>query len=164
MSTESTETAPEPGYPTVGYVLNGYRLLAVVETVEAPRSAVVLGVRVGASDRPGAFVTGVVYPLQSANPKEWHAGNYSPDLAAAYRSLAYRASLPLVLAEPAVEPPPAPAADPDDARMIDLAHEQWGQDGIDIDADAVVSRGDDPGAYVAAWLWVRDPTADPEDD
>jgi hypothetical protein len=27
---------------------------------------------------------------------------------------------------------------------------------IDVDEDAVVSRGDDPGAYVAAWVWVSD--------
>ncbi len=37
------------------------------------------------------------------------------------------------------------------------AREQYGLgDEIDIDADAVVSRGDDSGAYVAAWVWVAD--------
>jgi hypothetical protein len=36
-----------------------------------------------------------------------------------------------------------------------LARELWHRDGeIEIDADATVSRGSDPGAYVAAWVWV----------
>ena len=29
-------------------------------------------------------------------------------------------------------------------------------DAIEVDANAVVSRGDDDGAYVAAWIWVDD--------
>lgn len=29
--------------------------------------------------------------------------------------------------------------------------------GIEIDDDAKVSRGDDSGAYVQAWVWVRAP-------
>lgn len=28
------------------------------------------------------------------------------------------------------------------------------KDGIEVDADAVVSRGTDDGAYVQAWVWV----------
>jgi hypothetical protein len=27
---------------------------------------------------------------------------------------------------------------------------------IEIDANAIVSRGDDNGAYVSAWVWVKD--------
>ncbi len=31
------------------------------------------------------------------------------------------------------------------------------EDGVlEIDSDAKVSRGDDPGAYVQAWVWVYD--------
>jgi hypothetical protein len=30
---------------------------------------------------------------------------------------------------------------------------------IDIDIDAIVSKGDDPGAWVHAWVWVRDEDA-----
>ncbi len=37
-----------------------------------------------------------------------------------------------------------------------LARENYQRDGeIEIDDNAVVSRGDDNGAYVAAWLWVE---------
>lgn len=37
------------------------------------------------------------------------------------------------------------------------ATEQWAKDGeIEIDQNAVVSKGDDPGAYVQAWVWVYD--------
>ena len=39
------------------------------------------------------------------------------------------------------------------------ASDQYARDGeIEIDAGAVVSQGDDPGAYVAAWVWVYDET------
>lgn len=35
------------------------------------------------------------------------------------------------------------------------AMEIYYRDGkVEIDSDAIVSRGDDPGAYVAAWVWV----------
>lgn len=33
-----------------------------------------------------------------------------------------------------------------------------------VDDDAVVSMGDDPGAYVQVWLWVPDDDADDGDD
>lgn len=37
----------------------------------------------------------------------------------------------------------------------ELAKLQWEQDGeIEIDAGAVVSEGDDNGAYVQVWVWV----------
>lgn len=42
-----------------------------------------------------------------------------------------------------------------DDEIRDKARELYAYDGeIEIDGNAVVSRGDDPGAYVAAWLWV----------
>jgi hypothetical protein len=28
---------------------------------------------------------------------------------------------------------------------------------LEVDEDAIVSMGDDPGAYVQTWLWVSDP-------
>lgn len=37
------------------------------------------------------------------------------------------------------------------------ARSQYGLEGcIEIDDTALVSRGDDPGAYVQAWVWVDD--------
>jgi len=41
----------------------------------------------------------------------------------------------------------------------EAAREQYGggDAGIEIDEGAVVSRGSDPGAYVAAWVWVENP-------
>lgn len=32
-------------------------------------------------------------------------------------------------------------------------------DNLDVDGDAVVSKGDDPGAYVMCWTWVSDTQA-----
>ena len=41
------------------------------------------------------------------------------------------------------------------------ATQQWHREGeIEIDSNAVVSKGDDPGAYVAAWVWVADSAID----
>lgn len=34
-------------------------------------------------------------------------------------------------------------------------------EGMDVDDDAVVSRGDDDGAYVQCWVWVHDGDARP---
>ncbi len=49
-------------------------------------------------------------------------------------------------------------------RAAARAHHRDGQ--LEIDAGAVVSKGDDPGAYVMAWLWIDDddlaPSADAE--
>lgn len=54
------------------------------------------------------------------------------------------------------------AEDMSDADFVDAARAQYGRDGIiEIDDNAVVSRGDDPGAYVQAWVWVD---ADPDED
>jgi hypothetical protein len=50
-----------------------------------------------------------------------------------------------------------------DEELRQLARKQHGRDGeCEIDDGAVVSRGDDAGAYVAAWVWVDVP--DEEDD
>ena len=52
--------------------------------------------------------------------------------------------------------------DPSDSPDLDEAYraaatQQWHREGeIEIDSNAVVSKGDDPGAYVAAWVWVPD--------
>ena len=50
----------------------------------------------------------------------------------------------------------AEVTDPDFAKYRDAAgrHARAGE--LEIDAGAVVSNGDDEGAYVMAWLWVRD--------
>lgn len=29
--------------------------------------------------------------------------------------------------------------------------------GLEVDPDAIVSPGDDPGAWVQCWVWVQDP-------
>lgn len=47
------------------------------------------------------------------------------------------------------------------ARAKEL-HEEEGT--LEIDSNAVVSMGDDPGAYVAAWVWVPAPDAETGDD
>ena len=46
--------------------------------------------------------------------------------------------------------------DPRDRRYIAAAQDhRLIEDGtLEVDDNAVVSRGDDPGAYVQAWLWV----------
>ena len=48
-----------------------------------------------------------------------------------------------------------PGDGPDDEWFINKANEEYGSDEIEIDPDAMVSRGDDPGAFVAAWIWVH---------
>lgn len=41
------------------------------------------------------------------------------------------------------------------AAIRQMAKDEWNKDGeIEIDDGAVVSEGDDNGAYVAAWVWV----------
>jgi hypothetical protein len=45
------------------------------------------------------------------------------------------------------------------------AKEQYHRDGeCEINEDAVVSPGSDPGAYVMAWVWVYDDEKEEEDD
>ncbi len=42
-----------------------------------------------------------------------------------------------------------------DAAYREAAGEKYAEEGrIEIDSDAVVSHGEDKGAYVAAWVWV----------
>lgn len=43
--------------------------------------------------------------------------------------------------------------------LIALARAEHGSDDIEIDDNAVVSRGDD-GAFVQAWVWVKYPAAE----
>ncbi len=51
--------------------------------------------------------------------------------------------------------PEAEAKAGDDAWYVSQAKAQYEQEGeIEIDSNAIVSRGDDPGAYVQAWVWV----------
>lgn len=59
---------------------------------------------------------------------------------------------------------------PSDKAMINAAHRLYHRDGeIEVDRDPVglpkarVSRGDDPGAYVMAWIWVYDDQVTEED-
>jgi hypothetical protein len=55
------------------------------------------------------------------------------------------------------------AAGEEEARLIAAARDEWHRDGeVEIDQDVVVSRGDDNGAYVMAWVWVTDPDPDGE--
>lgn len=57
------------------------------------------------------------------------------------------------------EPKPAPEPGPDitDEQYRQAARARFGHEGtIEIDEAATVSRGDDPGAYVQAWVWVYD--------
>ena len=42
-----------------------------------------------------------------------------------------------------------------DAQYIEAANAQASDD-LEIDTDAKVSRGDDPGAWVSVWLWIAD--------
>jgi hypothetical protein len=50
-----------------------------------------------------------------------------------------------------------------DADYIALARTEYHEEGaIEIDDNAVVSRGSEPGAYVAAWLWVDTPIDEEE--
>lgn len=42
-----------------------------------------------------------------------------------------------------------------DEELIEKARDMYHRDGeIEIDNNAMTSRGDDPGAYVQAWVWV----------
>lgn len=53
------------------------------------------------------------------------------------------------------------AKQPTDAELIAQARAMYASD-VEIDDDAVVSRGDDWGVYVQAWVWV--PYPEPEGD
>ena len=48
-------------------------------------------------------------------------------------------------------------AESSDDDIRDRARELFSRDGeVEIDDDAVISRGSDAGAYVQAWVWVDD--------
>ena len=52
-----------------------------------------------------------------------------------------------------------------DEKYRTAARTQYGNgDDVEIDRDATVSIGDDPGAFVQAWLWVTDDDAGIETD
>ena len=43
-----------------------------------------------------------------------------------------------------------------DARYREAAHRLHTEEGVcEVDDNAKISRGDDPGAYVQAWVWVE---------
>lgn len=42
-------------------------------------------------------------------------------------------------------------------RYRDLAKSYEVEGELEVDDDAIVSLGDDPGAYVQVWIWVPDP-------
>lgn len=47
-----------------------------------------------------------------------------------------------------------------DEQYRTLAKKRHGRDGeVEIDDNAIISHGDDPGAYVQAWVWVPDSDA-----
>ncbi|MEZ5846505.1 MAG: hypothetical protein R3C70_07125 [Geminicoccaceae bacterium] len=54
---------------------------------------------------------------------------------------------------------------PSDDDFRAAARTIYGEEGkIEIDDDAVVSRGDDDGAYVQAWVWVYSSDAESASD
>lgn len=53
---------------------------------------------------------------------------------------------------------PNPADQLSDEWFRDQARERMSDGEIDVDENAVVSRGNDPGAYVQAWVWVPAPS------
>ncbi len=48
---------------------------------------------------------------------------------------------------------------PYDGLYVSAAREHWASDNIEIDDDPRVSLGADPGAWVHAWVWVKDDEA-----
>ena len=53
---------------------------------------------------------------------------------------------------------------PTNKQMIVAARRLHQDDGeVEVDEGAMVSRGNDPGAYVAAWVWVDDADVTDED-
>jgi hypothetical protein len=51
----------------------------------------------------------------------------------------------------------AERAGKDDHWYRERAREPYGVDGeIEVDSNARISRGEDPGAYVEMWVWVPD--------
>lgn len=54
-------------------------------------------------------------------------------------------------------------ADPAEARTVEKARGMAREGELEVDEITVVSRGEDNGAYVMAWLWVEDDD-DADDD
>lgn len=53
---------------------------------------------------------------------------------------------------------------PSDEEMRQTAMRLYEREGeIEIDPEAIISRGDDPGAYVQAWVWIYYNDVKPED-
>jgi hypothetical protein len=46
--------------------------------------------------------------------------------------------------------------DPDLARYRAVARQRASEGDLEVDHNALVSKGDDDGAYVMAWLWIGD--------
>lgn len=57
---------------------------------------------------------------------------------------------------------PVPTASVEgEEKLVAKARDEWEREGeVEFDDDPVVSRGEDNGAYVQAWVWVRDPDDD----
>lgn len=52
-----------------------------------------------------------------------------------------------------------------DARYIEKARDEYQHEGdCEIDDNAVISRGSEPGAYVQAWVWVNSDTFEEDSD
>ena len=60
--------------------------------------------------------------------------------------------------------PPEPEPQTLEDRYRDAAHAKQRDGELEIDGDAVVSMGEDPGAYVAAWVWVSNEEAGIEEE
>jgi hypothetical protein len=45
-----------------------------------------------------------------------------------------------------------------DEQYRQAAGDDLAKSDIEVDADAIVSKGDDDGAWVQAWVWVHDST------
>lgn len=55
-------------------------------------------------------------------------------------------------------------AAPEMAKYVNMARDEHSSEGsVEIDSSAAVSRGNDDGAYVMAWVWVYDDEPDETD-
>lgn len=53
--------------------------------------------------------------------------------------------------------------DEEDGKFVSAAMGRGTDGELEIDENAIVSRGSDPGAYVMAWIWISDRDAEIED-
>lgn len=67
-----------------------------------------------------------------------------------------------IFPDPPADDAPAPEirSGPSDDVLRALARRDYASEDIEIESNAVVSRGEDPGAFVAAWVWVDFPDGD----